>query len=115
MTKPKTRPARQAGCAERRNKYRRLAIEYYARNSQSVVAITRQHWPDRACTSQPELARLLTAELGWEVNYRSLSRQLRRVHRLSHVVRERIDQLIYDLSLYEPDFTWDDFCINQLN
>lgn len=115
MAKQKEMPAKQAGCAVRRNKYRRLVIEFYARNSQSVVAITRQHWPDRAWSSQPELARLMTAELGWEVDYRSLSRQLRRVHRLSHAVRERIDQLIYDSALYEPDFTWEDVSINHLN
>ncbi len=81
--------------------YRDLAIEFYARNSQSIVAITGHHWPDKPWTSQPELARLLTQEIGHEVDYRSLSRQLRRVHRLSHPVRERIDQLIYDPALYQ--------------
>lgn len=47
--------------------YRDLAIEFYARNSQSIVAITGHHWPDKPWTSQPELARLLTQEIGHEV------------------------------------------------
>ena len=70
-------PARQASreCArKRRNAYRDLVIEYYARNSSSVLAITHRHWPDQPWSSQPELARILSAELGWELDYRSLSR-----------------------------------------
>lgn len=93
-----------------RNLYRNLVIEYYARNASSVLAITRQHWPDRAYSSQPQLARLLSAEVGWDVDYRSLSRQLRRVHQFDHSVRQRIFELLGDKAIYSPDFRWDAFC-----
>ena len=53
-------PAPQAPARKRRNTYRNLAIEFYARNSSSVLAITHQHWPDQPWTSQPELARILS-------------------------------------------------------
>ena len=99
MTTSQTSPAPQAKTRKRRNAYRDLAIEFYARNSSSVLAITHQHWPNQPWTSQPELARLLSDEIGWEVDYRSLSRQLRRVHRFDHAVRERIFQLISDDAL----------------
>lgn len=78
----------------KRNLYRNLVIEYYARNASSVLAITHRHWPDKPYSSQPELARLLSDEVGWEVDYRSLSRQLRRIHRFDHAVRERVFDLI---------------------
>ena len=106
-------PARQASekrTRVRRNAYRDVAIEYYARNSSSVLAITHRHWPDQPWSSQPELARILSAELGWELDYRSLSRQLRRVHRFDHSVRQRIFELIGDKALYVPDFHWDAVC-----
>ena len=94
----------------RRNAYRDVAIEYYARNSSSVLAITHRHWPDQPWSSQPELARILSAELGWELDYRSLSRQLRRVQRFDHSVRQRIFEIIGDKALYVPDFRWDAVC-----
>ena len=106
-------PARQASekrTRVRRNAYRDVVIEYYARNSSSVLAITHRHWPDQPCTSQPELAQILSAELGWELDYRSLSRQLRRVHRFDHSVRDRIFKLLGDKALYAPDFHWDAVC-----
>ena len=72
MTKLQNSPVPQAPAArKRRNTYRHLAIELYARNSSSVLAITHQHWPDQPWTSQPELARILSRELGWEVDYRT--------------------------------------------
>ena len=98
MQKKQQSPAKQASkkkCARvRRNAYRDVAIEFYARNSSSVLAITRRHWPNQPWSSQPELARILSAELGWELDYRSLSRQLRRVHRFDHSVRQRIFELL---------------------
>jgi len=94
----------------KRNVYRNLVIEYYARNSASVLAITHRRWPDKPYCSQPELARLLTAEVGWEVDYRSLSRQLKRVHRFDKKVTERVFELLEDKVLYAPDFTWDAVC-----
>ena len=106
-------PARQASreCArKRRNAYRDLVIEYYARNSSSVLAITHRHWPDRAWTSQPELARILSELTGLDWDYRSLSRQLRRVHRFDHAVRDRIFELLGDKALYVPDFRWETVC-----
>ena len=107
----KKSPAKQAcGTRVRRNAYRDVVIEYYARNSSSVLAITHRHWPDKPWTSQPELARIMSAELGWELDYRSLSRRLRTVHRFGHAVRERIYELIEDKALYAPDFTWDAVC-----
>ena len=39
-TKKMPLAALQAPCAYKRNKYRNLAIEYYARNSSSVLALT---------------------------------------------------------------------------
>ena len=106
-------PAKQANkkrARVRRNAYRDVAIEYYARNSSSVLAITHCHWPDKPWSSQPELARILSAELGWELDYRSLSRQLRRVHRFDHSVRQRTFELIGDEAIYAPDFHWDAVC-----
>ena len=94
----------------RRNAYRDVVIEYYARNSSSVLAITHRHWPEKPFTSQPELARILSAELGWELDYRSLSRQLRRVHRFDHSVRNRIFELLGDETVHTPDFHWDAVC-----
>ena len=94
----------------RRNAYRDVVIEYYARNSSSVLAITHRHWPDQPWSSQPELARILSAELGWELDYRSLSRQLRRVHRFDASVRNRIFELLGDKALYAPDFRWKAVC-----
>ncbi len=115
MTTKKKSPARQAGVKKERtrvcrNAYREVAIEYYARNSSSVLAITHCHWPDQPWSSQPELARILSAELGWELDYRSLSRQLRRVHRFDHSVRNRIFELLDDEALYVPDFQWKAVC-----
>ena len=106
-------PARQASekrTRVRRNAYRDVAIEYYARNSSSVLAITHRHWPDQPWSSQPELARIISAELGWELDYRSLSRQLRWVHRFDHSVRQRIFEIIGDKAIYAPDFRWDAVC-----
>ena len=94
----------------RRNAYRDVAIEYYARNSSSVLAVTHRHWPNQPWSSQPELAQILSAELGWELDYRSLSRQLRRVHRFDHSVRDRIFKLLGDKALYAPDFQWNAVC-----
>ena len=108
MTQRKQSPARQAEskkeCArkrrnensarKRRNAYRDLVIEFYARNSSSVLAITHRHWPDQPWSSQPELARILSAELGWELDYRSLSRQLRRVHPFDEKVKRRILEIL---------------------
>lgn len=95
---------------KRRNAYRDLVIEYYARNSSSVLAITHRHWPDRAWTSQPELARIMSELTGVEWDYRSLSRQLRRVHRFDHAVRDRVFELLGDKALYAPDFRWETVC-----
>lgn len=78
----------------RRNAYRDVAAEYYARNSSSVLAITHRHWPDQPWSSQPELARILSEELGWELDYRSLSRQLRRVHPFDEKVKRRILEIL---------------------
>ena len=106
-------PAKQANkkrARVRRNAYRDVVIEYYARNSSSVLAITHRHWPDQPWSSQPELARILSAELGWELDYRSLSRQLRRVHRFDASVRNRIFELLGDKALYAPDFQWNAVC-----
>ena len=72
--------------------------------------ITHRHWPEQPWSSQPELARILSAELGWELDYRSLSKRLRTVHRFDHSVRQRIFELIGDKALYAPDFRWDAFC-----
>ena len=94
----------------KRNFYRNLAIEFYARNSSSVLAITHRHWPDQPWTSQPELARIIGAEIGCELDYRSLSRRLRTVHRFDHSVRQRIFELLSDKALYAHDFTWDALC-----
>ncbi len=106
-------PAKQANkkrARVRRNAYRDVVIEYYARNSSSVLAITHRHWPDQPWSSQPELAQILSAELGWELDYRSLSRQLRRVHRFDAAVRNRIFELLGDKALYAPDFRWKAVC-----
>ena len=84
----------QTSCAYKRNKYRNLVIEYYARNASSVLAITHQRWPCRSWTSYPELARLLTAEIGWDVDYRSLSRQFHRVLPSDPKVGQRIREII---------------------
>jgi len=78
----------------KRNCYRNLAIEFYARNSSSVLAITHKRWPESMWTSRPQLARLLSAELGVELDYRSLSRQLKRVQPFDQKVRERIREII---------------------
>lgn len=111
MTKSNQSPASQAPAArKRRNTYRNLAIEFYARNSSSVLAITRQYWPNQPWTSQPELARILSLKLGWQVDYRPLSKQLRRVHRFDDAVRQRTLQLLAEKELYAPDFSWDAFC-----
>jgi len=111
MKQNQASPAEQAsGTRVRRNAYRNLVIEFYARNSSSVLAITHRHWPDRPWSSQPELARILSAEVGWELDYRSLSRRLRTVHRFDHAVRDRIFELLEDKALYAPDFTWAAVC-----
>ena len=78
----------------KRNCYRNLAIEYYARNSSSVLAITHRRWPEQSWTSQPQLARLLSEEVGWDVDYRSLSRRLRTVHPFDEQVKVRIREII---------------------
>ena len=78
----------------KRNFYRNLAIEFYARNSSSVLAITRKRWPEQPWTSHPQLARLLSAETGCDLDYRSLSRQLKRVHPFDRKVTERIREII---------------------
>lgn len=78
----------------KRNFYRNLAIEFYARNSSSVLAITHKRWPDQPWTSQPELARIIGAEIGCELDYRSLSRQLKRVQPFDRKVTERIREII---------------------
>ena len=78
----------------KRNFYRNLAIEFYARNSSSVLAITHRHWPDQPWTSQPELARIIGAEIGCDLDYRSLSRQLKRVQPFDRKVTERIREII---------------------
>ena len=77
----------------RRNAYRNLAIEFYARNSSSVLAITHKRWSEQPWASQAELARLISAEVGWELDYRSLSRRLRTVLRTDAAVRDRIFEL----------------------
>ena len=95
MAKRKTSPAKQAsGTRVRRNTYRKLVIEFYARNASSVLAITHRHWPDSVWSSQPELARIISKEVGWELDYRSLSRQLKRVQPFDQKVRERIREII---------------------
>ena len=88
-------PAMQAsGTRVRRNAYRNLAIEFYARNSSSVLAITHKRWPEQPWSSQPQLARIISAEVGWELDYRSLSRQLKRVQPFDQKVTERIREII---------------------
>ena len=87
----------------KRNTYRNLVIEYYARNSSSVKAITGRCWPAEEPHSQPHLAQLLSEKAGWEVDYRSLSRQLRRIGPGDVLVRKRIQELIYDPQLYLTD------------
>ena len=88
-------PAKQATRTRvRRNTYRDLAIEYYARNSSSVLAVTHRHWPNQPWTSQPELARIISKEVGWTLDYRSLSRQLKRVLPFDKKVTERIHEII---------------------
>jgi hypothetical protein len=94
----------------KRNFYRNLAIEFYARNSSSVLAVTHKRWPEQPWNSQAELARIIGAELGMELDYRSLSRRLRTVHRFDHAVRQRVFELLSEPALYAPDFTWDAFC-----
>ena len=95
MKKKEQSPAKQAKRTRvRRNAYRDLAIEYYARNSSSVLAVTHRHWPDQPWTSQPELARIISKEVGWTLDYRSLSRQLKRVHPFDKKVTERIREII---------------------
>ena len=47
---------------KQRNQYRNLVIEFYARNSSSVLAITHKRWPAGEWTSQPQLARLLSKD-----------------------------------------------------
>jgi hypothetical protein len=96
-TKKLTLAALQAPCAYKRNKYRNLAIEYYARNASSVVAITHMYWPNETWTSFPQLARILSREFGWEVDYRSLCRQLRKVHPFDEKVKERVREIISEL------------------
>lgn len=106
MKKKEQSPARQARekrTRVRRNAYRDVAIEYYARNSSSVLAITHRHWPDQPWSSQPELARILSAELGWELDYRSLNRQLRWVHRFDHSVRQRIFEILWQMEFNKSD------------
>ena len=93
----------------KRNFYRNLAIEFYARNSSSVLAITHMRWPNQPYSSQAELARIISLEIGVVLDYRSLSRQLKRV-RFDSAVRERTFQLIFEPALYAPHFTWDAFC-----
>ena len=78
----------------KRNFYRNLVIEFYARNSSSVLAITHKRWPEQPWTSQPQLARLLSAETGCDLDYRSLSRQLKRVQPFDRKVTERIREII---------------------
>ena len=80
--------------AKKRNAYRNLVIEYYARNSSSVLAITHRRWPEGTFNSQPQLAKLLSQEVGWEVDYRSLSRQLRRVYPFDEKVIKRVREII---------------------
>ena len=88
-------PAMQAcGTRVRRNEYRNLAIEFYARNSSSVLAITHRRWPEQPWASQAELARIISKEVGWELDYRSLSRQLKRVQPFDQKVTERIREII---------------------
>ena len=95
MKKKEQSPAKQAKRTRvRRNAYRDLAIEYYARNSSSVLAVTHRHWPDQPWTSQPELARIISKEVGWTLDYRSLSRQLKRVLPFDKKVTERIREII---------------------
>ena len=87
-----------------RNLYRRLVIELHARNSSSVLAITHQRWPNAAYSSQPQLAQILSEQLGLTLDYRSLSRQLRRVLPSHPDVTNRIQQIIND-----PHFVADGF------
>ena len=94
----------------KRNCYRNLVIEFYARNSSSVLAITHKRWPEQPWSSQAELARIISKEVGWELDYRSLSRRLRTVFRTEAAVRDRIFELLSEPALYAPDFTWDAFC-----
>lgn len=84
----------QAPCAYKRNKYRNLVIEFYARNSSTVLAITRRRWPATTYASYAELAQLLSAEIGWQVDSRSLARQFRRVNRFDPSVKDRVFEII---------------------
>lgn len=77
-----------------RNLYRNLVIEFYARNSSSVLAITHKRWPADSYCSIAELAQLLSAEVHWQVDYRSLSRQLRRVERWDPKVSEKVREIL---------------------
>ena len=87
MKQNQANPAMQAnGTRVRRNAYRNLVIEFYARNSSSVLAITHQRWPEQPWASQAELARIINKEVGWELDYRSLSRQLKRVQPFDHFI-----------------------------
>jgi len=95
MAKERKVSGKQAcGTRVRRNAYRNLVIEFYARNSSSVLAITRKRWPEQPYSSQPQLARLLSREVGWAVDYRSLSRRLRTVYPFDEKVKERIREII---------------------
>ena len=78
----------------KRNCYRNLVIEFYARNSSSVLAITRKRWPEQPWSSHAELARIISAEVGCDLDYRSLSRQLKRVQPFDQKVTERIREII---------------------
>ena len=93
-TKKMPLAALQAPCAYKRNKYRNLAIEYYARNSSSVLALTHERWPQGTWFSFTELAQLFSKEFGWEVDAHSLRRQLRRVKPFDEEVKERVFELI---------------------
>ena len=111
MKQNQASPAMQAsGTRVRRNEYRNLAIEFYARNSSSVLAITHKRWPEQPWASQAELARIISKEVGWELDYRSLSRRLRTVFRTEAAVRDRIFELLGDKALYAPDFQWKAVC-----
>ena len=104
-------PAEQASSTRvRRNAYRDVAIEFYARNSSSVSAITHRRWPEKPWSSQPELAQILSAELGWKLDYRSLNRQLRWVHPFDDSVRQRVFELVGEEALYAENFSWKAFC-----
>lgn len=62
-TKKMPLAALQAPCAYKRNKYRNLAIEYYARNSSSVLALTHERWPQGAWFSFSELRAVIQSEV----------------------------------------------------